>query len=96
MPAAAGVTPDIELALATTPTKTLSPTASVSAPGTPVTAQLGGTLQNAWLAGYLPPHRGRPAVAFAIVVFDTELNAAAACAPALSDFLRGFYGEGGS
>ncbi|MCK6458715.1 MAG: penicillin-binding protein 2, partial [Planctomycetes bacterium] len=60
------------------------------------TAQLGGALQNAWLAGFLPPHAGRPAIAFAIAVFDTELNAAAACAPALSDFLRGFYGEGGS
>ncbi len=60
------------------------------------TAQLGGTLQNAWLAGFLPAHRGRPAIAFAIVVFDTELNAAAACAPALSDFLRGFYVESGS
>jgi cell division protein FtsI/penicillin-binding protein 2 len=59
------------------------------------TAQLGGTLQNAWLAGYLPAHRGRPAISFAIVVFDTELNAAQACAPALAEFLRGFYGEGG-
>lgn len=60
------------------------------------TAQLGGTLQNAWLAGFLPAHRGRPAIAFAIVIFDTELNAAQACAPSLAEFLRGFYGEGGS
>jgi cell division protein FtsI/penicillin-binding protein 2 len=59
------------------------------------TAQLGGALQNAWLAGFLPAHRGRPAIAFAIVIFDTELNAAQACAPALAEFLRGFYGEGG-
>ncbi|HEX5135460.1 MAG TPA: penicillin-binding transpeptidase domain-containing protein [Planctomycetota bacterium] len=57
------------------------------------TAQLGGALQNAWLAGYVPEHRGRPAIAFALVLFDTELNAAAACAPVLEEFLRGFYGE---
>jgi len=58
------------------------------------TAQLGGKLQNAWLAGYLPAHAGRPAFAFAMVVFDTELNGADACAPRLAEFLRGFYGEG--
>ncbi len=60
------------------------------------TAQLGGTLQNAWLAGYVPAHAGRPAIAFAMVVFDTELNGAEACAPRLAEFLRGFYGEGGA
>jgi cell division protein FtsI/penicillin-binding protein 2 len=59
------------------------------------TAQLGSNgLQNAWLAGYLPPFRGRPAVAFALVVFDTEENGAAACADRLAEFLRGFYAEG--
>jgi len=58
------------------------------------TAQLGGALQNAWLAGYLPAHKGRPPIAFALVLFDTELNAAAACASALEEFLRGFYAEG--
>jgi cell division protein FtsI/penicillin-binding protein 2 len=62
------------------------------------TAELGGPLklQNAWLAGYLPPRAGRPAVAFAMVVFDTELNGAEACAPRLAEFLRGFYREGGA
>jgi len=57
------------------------------------TAQLGGTIQNAWLAGFLPAYRGRPAIAFAIVVFDTEENGAQACAPRLAEFLRGFYAE---
>jgi penicillin-binding protein 2 len=58
------------------------------------TAQLGGKIQNAWLAGYLPAHRGRPPVSFAMVIFDTELNGAEACGPRLADFLRSFYGEG--
>lgn len=60
------------------------------------TAQLGGRLelQNAWLAGFLPAHRGRPAVAFAMVLFDTTQNGAEACGPRLAEFLRGFYGEG--
>jgi len=58
------------------------------------TAQLHGAVQNAWLAGFLPPYRGRPAIAFALVIFDTEENGAQACAPRLADFLRGFYAEG--
>lgn len=58
------------------------------------TAQLGKNLQNAWLAGFLPAHKGRPMVAFAMVVFDTEQNGAEACAPRLAEFLRAFYGEG--
>jgi cell division protein FtsI/penicillin-binding protein 2 len=62
------------------------------------TAELGGrlNLQNAWLAGYLPARGSRPAVAFAMVIFDTELNGADACGPRLADFLRGFYREGGA
>lgn len=43
VPASAGVTPEIPLELATTPAKSLTPTASVATPGTPVTAQLSGS-----------------------------------------------------
>jgi hypothetical protein len=43
VPASAGVTPQVPLELATTPTKTLSPTGAVAAVGTPVTTQLGGS-----------------------------------------------------
>ncbi len=62
------------------------------------TAQLGGKLllQNAWLAGFVPAHAGRPMIAFALVLFDTEQNGAEACAPRLAEFLRGFYGESGA
>jgi penicillin-binding protein 2 len=59
------------------------------------TAQIGGELHNAWIAGFLPAHRGRPPVAFAMVLFDTPLHGGEACAPRLEGFLRGFYGEGG-
>jgi len=63
------------------------------------TAQLvgagAGPLYNAWIAGYAPAHAGRPAIAFALVVFETDEHGGEACAPRLAAFLRGFY-EGSS
>ncbi|MGQ0613819.1 MAG: peptidoglycan D,D-transpeptidase FtsI family protein [Planctomycetaceae bacterium] len=56
------------------------------------TAQVGGGLNNAWMAGFVRAHAGRPAVAFAMVVLRTPLHGAQECAPRLADFFRSFYG----
>jgi len=56
------------------------------------TAQIGGGLNNAWMAGFVPPHGGRPAVAFAMVVLRTPLHGAQECGPRLANFFRAFYG----
>lgn len=60
------------------------------------TAEKGGDLQNAWIAGFVPAREGGPPIAFAMVVLDTRENGAEACAPRLRGFLRHLYGEGGS
>ncbi|MHC4549004.1 MAG: penicillin-binding transpeptidase domain-containing protein [Planctomycetota bacterium] len=48
---------------------------------------------NAWLAGFAPARKPRPAIAFAMVVLDTPLHGAEACGPRLEEFFRYFYEE---
>lgn len=48
---------------------------------------------NAWMAGFAPAQANRPAIAFAMVVFQTHGHGADQCAPRLADFFRSFYAE---
>jgi cell division protein FtsI/penicillin-binding protein 2 len=60
------------------------------------TAQLGmkdRDLNNAWMAGFAPPQKGRPAVAFAMVVMRTPFGGGHECGPRLAEFFRYFYEE---
>jgi len=59
------------------------------------TAQTGRRGEHhSWIAGYAPARKGRPAIAFCIVVFRTGLSTAQVCGPRLEEFLRAFYREG--
>ncbi|MGH7163373.1 MAG: hypothetical protein ACREID_07800, partial [Planctomycetota bacterium] len=49
---------------------------------------------NSWMAGFCPARRGRPPIAFAMVVQGARQSGAAECGPRLQAFFRGFYGEG--
>jgi penicillin-binding protein 2 len=48
---------------------------------------------NAWIAGFAPARDGRPAIAFAMVVLDTQHHSGDACGPRLHEFFQRFYGE---
>jgi penicillin-binding protein 2 len=60
------------------------------------TAQLGmkeRDLNNAWMAGFAPAQKGRPAIAFAMVVMRTPFGGGHECGPRLAEFFRYFYEE---
>jgi len=49
---------------------------------------------NAWIAGFAPAQRGRPPIAFAMVILRSMQSGAESCAPRLEEFFRAFYAEG--
>jgi len=60
------------------------------------TAQLGlrgRELNNAWMAGFAPAQKGRPAIAFAMVEMRTPFGGGHECGPRLAEFFRYFYEE---
>jgi cell division protein FtsI/penicillin-binding protein 2 len=51
------------------------------------------SLNNAWMAGFAPAQRGRPSIAFAMVVLRTPFGGGHECGPRLAEYFRYFYSE---
>ncbi|MCZ6786651.1 MAG: penicillin-binding transpeptidase domain-containing protein, partial [Planctomycetota bacterium] len=50
-------------------------------------------LHNAWMAGFAEARKGKPPIAFAIVVLETPLSGPQACGPRLERFFESYYRE---